>query len=240
MSDTIKRYFRENLLLWAGMALIIFIMSLFLFENGQIEAHLMINSFHEDWADVVLRYLTYVGGGLPCYFALGFMIFRFRSGLYILLTQGLAALITQPLKYGIGRARPLTMWTEWSRSEFASDTTLFDYFNAYMTQWIERADAIGFSIPGGYNSFPSGHTSAVFAFMASLAAILPPKYKTWQIAFLLIGVSVAYSRIYLSCHFLEDTLSGALIGAVSAMIMYVIMYRSEWGDKPLYKLSEKK
>ncbi|MBQ4033728.1 MAG: phosphatase PAP2 family protein, partial [Paludibacteraceae bacterium] len=61
-----------------------------------------------------------------------------------------------------------------------------------------------------------------------------------QIAFLLIGVSVAYSRIYLSCHFLEDTMFGAFIGVIATAIVYTFMYRTEWGDKPIYKLTVKK
>jgi membrane-associated phospholipid phosphatase len=72
--------------------------------------------------------------------------------------------------------------------------------------------------------------------MACLAALLPPKHKGWQIAFLIIGIGVAYSRIYLSCHFLEDTLLGALIGTIAAAITYGFMYKSEWGDRPIYRL----
>ena len=239
MYSTLRKYIHENILFGAGTVLIVFIMSLFLYENGQIEAHLLINAHHEHWADVLLSYLTHAGGGIPCYFALGLIIFRFRSGLYILLSQGVAAIITQPLKYALAHPRPLSLWTDWSQSALASDTWLYDKFNIYMTQWADTAAYIGFEIPGGYNSFPSGHTSAAFAFMACLAALLPPKYKVWQIAFLIIGIGVAYSRIYLSCHFLEDTLSGAVIGVIAAAITYSFMYKTEWGDKPLYKMREK-
>lgn len=240
MYQSFYKYLKNNLLFCAGTLLTVFIMCLFLYENGQVEAHLLINAHHEHWADVMLSYFTHTGGGIPCFFAIGLMIFRFRSGLYILLTQGVAALITQPLKYGIGRPRPLTLWADFSQSSFTGDPSVWSQFDTYMTQWVETANAIGFNIPGGFNTFPSGHTSAAFAFMACLAALLPPKYKNWQIAFLLIGVGVAFSRVYLSCHFLEDTMFGALIGVVATAITYMFMYRTEWGDKAIYKLRNEK
>lgn len=239
MYSTLRKYIHENLLFGAGTVLIVFIMSLFLYENGQIESHLLINAHHEHWVDVLLSYFTHTGGAIPSCFALGLMIFRFRSGLYILLTQGVASLITQPLKYALAHPRPLSLWTDWCQSSPIADTSAFDHFNTYMTWWAATAESIGFHIPGGYNSFPSGHTSAAFAFMACLAALLPSKYKGWQVLFLFIGIGVAYSRIYLSCHFLEDTLSGAVIGVIAAAITYSIMYKTEWGDKPLYKMREK-
>ena len=239
MKSALQKYLRENILFLSGTLLFVFIMGLFYFENGKIEAHLMLNASHEYWADVVLSYFTHTGGAIPCLFAAGLMVFRFRSGLYILISQGVAALITQPLKYLHAHPRPLSHWTDWDQSAFASNLDLYDRFNAYMTWWTDTAASIGYQIPGGYNSFPSGHTSAAFAFMACLAALLPPKHKGWQIAFLIIGIGVAYSRIYLSCHFLEDTLLGALIGTIAAAITYCFMYKSEWGDRPIYKLKQR-
>ncbi len=238
--ETLKKYERENILFLSGTALVLLITGLFLAEYGQLLCHLKINSHHTEFGDLFFSYFTHTGGGIPCFFALGLMIYRFRSGLFILFTQGVAALITQPLKYAIGRPRPLSLWSDFDHTTFTGDATVWEHFSNHMTQWADTANAIGYNIPGGYNSFPSGHTSAVFAFMACLAALLPPKYKNWQIAFLLIGVSVAYSRIYLSCHFLEDTMFGAFIGVIATAIVYTFMYRTEWGDKPIYKLTVKK
>lgn len=238
--EALKKYGRENLLFLAGTLLVLQVTGLFLLENGHLVCHLRINSYHTEFADRFFSYFTHAGGAIPSFFALGLMIFRFRSGLFILFTQGTAALITQPLKYIIGRPRPLSLWTDFDHTTFTGDATVWEHFSNHMAQWADTANAIGYNIPGGYNSFPSGHTSAVFAFMACLAALLPPKYKNWQIAFLLIGVSVAYSRIYLSCHFLEDTMFGAFIGVIATAIVYTFMYRTEWGDKPIYKLTVKK
>ncbi len=217
MKETLKLYFKENLLFWAGMMLIILIMGLFLFENGQIETHFLLNSYHSPCMDVCMRVLTTLGSGLPCYVGIVVLIFWFRKGLFILVAQGFAALLTQPLKYAIARPRPLTLLG------------------------LENLPSVvdGYAIPGGYNSFPSGHVAAIFAFMACLAALLPKKYKVWQVAILVVAVAAAYSRIYLSCHFLEDTLVGAPIGAFSTAIAYMLLYYKEWGECPVYRLKIK-
>lgn len=218
MKETLKQYFRENMLFWAGMLLIIFIMGLFLMENGQIATHYLLNEYHAPWLDVCMKCLTTLGSGLPCYVGIAVMIFWFRKGLFILVSQGFAMIITQPLKYSIARPRPLTL--------LGADN---------LPQVVE-----GYDIPGGFNSFPSGHVAAIFAFMACCAALLPQKYKSWQIAFLILGVAAAYSRVYLSCHFLEDLLAGAPIGAIGTAVAFMLLYYKEWGECPIYKLIERK
>lgn len=216
MKDTLRQYFKENLLFWAGMALTILIMGLFLFENGQIETHFLLNCYHSPCMDVCMKVLTTLGSGLPCYVGIVVMIFWFRKGLFILVSQGFALIITQPLKYTLAHPRPLTLLG------------------------LENLPSVveGYAIPGGCNSFPSGHVAAIFAFMACLAALLPKKYKAWQVAILVVAIAAAYSRVYLSCHFLEDTLVGAPIGAFSTAIAYMLLFYKEWGDCPIYKLKK--
>jgi len=87
-------------------------------------------------------------------------------------------------------------------------------------------------------SFPSGHTTSIFAFMTFLAIIT--KNKFIGIIYLIIACVVAFSRIYLSQHFLEDTIAGSMIGVLSAfMITYVLerytWYKSSWLDRSLRK-----
>ena len=67
----------------------------------------------------------------------------------------------------------------------------------------------------GFASFPSGHTTSVFA-LATLLAIFDGN-KKWNSLYLLAAVAVGYSRIYLGQHFLGDVLVGSLIGVVTAV-----------------------
>jgi len=57
-------------------------------------------------------------------------------------------------------------------------------------------------------SFPSTHAALSFAAAAVLAFY--DKKRRW--VYYLIAVVVAYSRIYLQCHYFFDVLAGALIG----------------------------
>ncbi|NUU59308.1 phosphatase PAP2 family protein [Paenibacillus agri] len=58
------------------------------------------------------------------------------------------------------------------------------------------------------HSFPSGHTTAIFAWLIPYMAAFPP------LAFVLLplGCIVGFSRMYLGLHYPSDVLAGAVIG----------------------------
>ncbi|PIS32297.1 hypothetical protein COT40_00810 [Candidatus Peregrinibacteria bacterium CG08_land_8_20_14_0_20_41_10] len=60
---------------------------------------------------------------------------------------------------------------------------------------------------GGF-SFPSSHTAAIFALAVPLLYAQPRYFKLW----LIWGVVVAFSRLYVGVHFLHDVLAGAGLG----------------------------
>ncbi|MDI9893084.1 phosphatase PAP2 family protein, partial [Microbacterium sp. IEGM 1404] len=72
-------------------------------------------------------------------------------------------------------------------------------------------------------SFPSGHTANA-ATIAGVAAIVFP--TLW----VRVGggawiVLMAFSRTYLHSHWLSDTVGGALVGAVAALVLAVVFSR---------------
>lgn len=70
-----------------------------------------------------------------------------------------------------------------------------------------------------YNhSTPSGHTTAAFAFFASLALLT--KYKTAQFIFFTFAVAVGVSRMVLFVHFYYDVYLGALIGGIVTLFIF--------------------
>ncbi|PWG80759.1 phosphatase PAP2 family protein [Pararcticibacter amylolyticus] len=72
---------------------------------------------------------------------------------------------------------------------------------------------------GGY-SFPSGHTSSSFTTATALSSVYP---KWYVIApSYLWASSVSYSRIYLGVHHPSDVLTGAALGAGSALSLKFI------------------
>lgn len=63
-------------------------------------------------------------------------------------------------------------------------------------------------------SFPSGHAATAFA-AAAVLAFFDKKHRYFYYS---IAVFIAYSRIYLGCHYFFDVLCGALIGYLIAKI----------------------
>lgn len=74
---------------------------------------------------------------------------------------------------------------------------------------------------GGWTSFPSGHTATAFAVATILA--LYARNKWISLLYLLLAISVGYSRIYLGQHFLEDVLAGSIVGVFFAGWTFVLI-----------------
>lgn len=181
---------------------------LFVFEcvYPKIQTHMMLNGYHTPFLDTFFRYVTILGEGFPAYVGLAFLTWNLnslwnrRNGLFILLGQALTFIITQILKFSFAHPRP---------------AIYFEQMGADLPQTVA-----GVTLRRAMNSFPSGHTSAAFAFFICLALITPRK---WAPFWVLAAWAVAYSRIYLSQHFLEDILLGSVIGVVSSCVVYMLM-----------------
>ena len=91
----------------------------------------------------------------------------------------------------------------------------------------------GFS-DGAYTSFPSGHTTAAFAFASSVTdetAHLWPK-QTWWVATLTYGSAVVTgaARIYSNKHWSTDVITGAAVGTFSGLVV-TRWHRAHPGNK---------
>ncbi|MGC3979308.1 MAG: phosphatase PAP2 family protein [Paludibacteraceae bacterium] len=115
-----------------------------------------------------------------------------KDAAYLGATSIIAALLTDGMKRSINRARP-------------AETYPF-LINAHsMTK--DRA-------------FPSGHASSAFA----LATSLTLKYPKWYVVApaYFWASSVGYSRMNLGMHYPSDVAAGAVLGAGSAYLTYLI------------------
>ena len=115
-----------------------------------------------------------------------------KNALYIGVSIGVGGVITQALKYSINRPRPIAL----------NDPTLIAYEG--------ETDL----------SFPSGHTSLAF----SAATALCLKYPKWYVIVpsSLWACSVGYSRMNLGVHYPSDVVAGAIVGAGSAYLTYLV------------------
>jgi membrane-associated phospholipid phosphatase len=88
-------------------------------------------------------------------------------------------------------------------------------------------------------SFPSGHSTSAFALFLCLALI--SKNKTFKFVSFILACLTAFSRVYLSQHFIMDIYAGSIIGTMSAIGFYYLFYsrEREWHAWSLNKLIRK-
>jgi membrane-associated phospholipid phosphatase len=160
--------------------------------------------------DVFFKYITELGSWVPFAAAIALMFYKVRTGVFILLAELLVAIVTRITKISFAAPRPkLFFATHFPEVE------------------LHRVDNV---VMHSTNSFPSGHTATVFAFMLCLTLIF--NKKTWLAPiFFLLAALASYSRIYLSQHFAEDILVGSLVG-VSAAVIASIILSSTYHKKP--------
>lgn len=81
------------------------------------------------------------------------------------------------------------------------------------------------------HSFPSGHTTAAFAFFGFASLFLGRKSIWLQVLFAISAGLVGYSRLYLSQHFLEDVFAGMILGSLVFILLMIL------AKKPLSTLN---
>lgn len=170
------------------------------------------NQWHHPVADIFFKYATYLGDGLL--FALGIVLAPFIKMRYFT---------------GFILAGVLTLVLVGFFKKVVFKHTLRP------TAWVEQPAQELHLVPGVKNhqrySFPSGHTSAAFAFWGFLA--LWSRRSRQKFLYFVMALTAAYSRIYLAQHFLEDILAGSALGFTIAGIAYFYSRKGKasWLDK---------
>ncbi len=116
---------------------------------------------------------------------------------YFFAVQAFSGVLSQVIKHIVGRARP--------RLIDAQGPWHFDLF----------------SIKAVLASFPSGHTTTVFAAAASLSFFMPRRAAL----FFALALAVAASRMIVGAHYPSDVLGGAFLGVASALAVARIFAR---------------
>ena len=175
--------------------------------------HLYINNIHSDWADFFFKYITNLGNGLAVVFvAILYLFISFRKMLIISISGIACGFIVQFLK----------------RLIFSQMVRPYKFFEGVSK--IHLIDGVKML---SNNSFPSGHSASIFALCLCLAAFSNSEKR--KILLFFVAVLVAFSRIYLSQHFLEDAYFGSMLGVLMASVAYIQLNKSKglWLDKSL-------
>jgi membrane-associated phospholipid phosphatase len=195
--NKLRSIFVNNRLFFAGFLFFFLVGLFFLVYEGKAASFFYLNPYHRTPLDIFFINFTYLGDGL---FSVAVIIIllvlrRFSQATQVLAAFLVSALMAQLLKNLFSMPRP---------KEFFSPGQ-YSYF-------IDGVTRVGFS------SFPSGHSTSVFALATMLA--LFEKNKKWNILYLAGALGVGYSRIYLGQHFLGDVLVGSFIGVLLAVLVH--------------------
>lgn len=169
---------------------------IFLTFFSREEIHMAINSKHSALADGFFRIMTYLGDGLIFLIAIPMAFMKsIKAALQLVFSAIFTGALALLGKHVLFKDSPRPM------------------------QYFKEIDQLRL-VPGVdvhlWNSFPSGHTMAVFACCFSLVIIF--KNNVLSVILFIVAILVGYSRMYLSQHFLIDVEIGAVLGIVAAVL----------------------
>ncbi|MFN3403269.1 MAG: phosphatase PAP2 family protein [Cytophagaceae bacterium] len=180
---------------------------------------IFINKYHDTFLDYLFRGITYLGEGIIPFLII---IIILNRKVYYGIVAGsaliTATVIAQVLKRFVfpEALRPKAFLKELDLY-FIADLEIHSYF-----------------------SFPSGHTTGGFTLFTILAIFAKNPYV--QFFYFILAFMVGLSRVYLLQHFFIDTYFGAIIGTITAVIVYYFfenytsLKEKEKLQLPLYKL----
>ncbi|WP_142848982.1 phosphatase PAP2 family protein [Telmatospirillum sp. J64-1] len=117
------------------------------------------------------------------------LLYRARLCAYFFLTMALSGIFVNLVKLIVGRWRP---------------------------RFLFHDELYGFSMfTLAANSYPSGHSQAIWAAMTALMVICP----RYNLAWAFLAVLVAVSRFATTVHFVSDVAMGSFIGIAGAILM---------------------
>lgn len=208
---------RIPVFLWLYIILLFLVLPfVVMFDKGQ--THLIINQFHHPNFDIFFKNITHLGDGLFAIF-IGFLLlfFSYRYSILIVSTYAISGIIVQLLK----------------KLVFFDIDRPFRFFGDLVKlHWVDGVEILK------KESFPSGHSATAFALFTCMAIIINQKY--FQVLFFFVALLIAFSRVYLSLHFLTDIIAGSVVGVLVTWAVYKYLFRihTPWIDRSI--VSKKK
>jgi membrane-associated phospholipid phosphatase len=196
--NSLRRLLKQHADFFLFFSTAISVAVMLLGSSSKINCFLSLNGIHTKWLDIIFINLTFLGDGLFSIIAAALVFFLWklhRLSLHIIVAYLMSGLTAQLLKRLFMAPRPREIITARMYQSF-----------------LEGITGVG------WDSFPSGHTTSVFA-LATIMALHVNK-KSWGLFFLIMAILVGYSRIYLGQHFLQDVVAGAILGTGIGVVVY--------------------
>lgn len=214
-----KKTVKQNLAFIIPYFLFLLIAGFFLVLYSKGTVHLSINQYRYEFCDYFFFCATYVGDGIAVVsMVLLLCLIKYRYAILMAASNIISALITQTLKHTwfLDVVRPKKFF------EGIAELKLVPWVENYL-----------------YNSFPSGHTTAAFATFFCFALILQNNFLKFMM--FIVALTIGFSRVYLSQHFLNDICAGSLIGVITSFLIYHFIFHSSkaknsaWMEKSILR-----
>ncbi len=174
------------------------------------ELYFAINHRHTVFTDVFFENMTLLGASTGCIIiVLITFLINYRTGFLLSSSYIITFIISQIIKHLVKAPRPHLFFSK-------------RIHDIYLVKGVVMLDT---------DSFPSGHS--VSAFTAAVVFTYVAKNKSWGYLWLLMAVLIAYSRLYLSEHFLQDVTAGSALG------VFITVFWLKWIDQKPFLQTEK-
>lgn len=185
--------------------LIVFVSGCFLLPNfftDRIALHQFFNQYHNEFFDLIFTYATYLGDGLVLVpIILYFLIVKnINYAIQLIFLSIVLLVVSQFLKH--------LVFEDVNRPFLA-----FKNVGAYLRLVLSESKM------HSHNSFPSGHTTTAFSLFLYMAFTLANNFYS-KIFLFALALIAGLSRVYLSQHFIEDVVAGAMLGFMIAVLTY--------------------
>lgn len=195
----ILRLIRQNYAFFVPYAVLLIAVGLLLAQSDRTDLMRWVNDRNHPYLDRFFYHYTDLADGVvSALVVLGLLFVRYRWALLGALCFLLSGEVTQLLKHGFfdQEMRPSVVYQN----------------SGWLFHTVEGLDL------HARNSFPSGHSTSVFALFCFLTLIVAD--KRWGWLFLFMAALAAYSRVYLFQHFVADVYAGSLIGTGTTLLVY--------------------
>ena len=181
------------------------------------ELHMLLNSHHSNIQDTFFKYYTLLAEW-PLYAValLPLLWKKIKITLFFAMCELTGGAMLQILKHVISTDRPVSV---------------FEHYHHLVLPLVQGVTMYH------SNSFPSGHASTFFMFCTCCMIILAYHYSRKEklhnlrtqilvnaslLSLLVLAAMGAYSRVYLSQHFLSDVCVGSIIGFTTPFLMFYL------------------
>ena len=210
-----KRIFRDNWLFLSCTALTFLAMVVALCVVPKAELHLALNAYHTPFLDsFFFHYTHFCNWPMYVLMVLPLLCRRPVWSAVFGATEGIATIIAHIVKACWSMPRPKAFFESIAEEQPA-------LYEAWQQTVVEAVNL------HSWHSFPSGHTTAFFAFFATLAFLYSseknaPCKQLVGFACFVLALLGGYSRIYLSQHFTLDVCTGMAIGTLTSLLVFFV------------------